>query len=129
MWRGFTTACSRNTVASPNADSASRIAASIASRRAGGSSTRRIPRPPPPATALTKIGKPTSSAAATSVSTSSDGSDDASTATPASRAAATARALLPVRCSTSVGGPTNVMPSRSHASARSGFSDRNPYPG
>ncbi len=126
MWRGFTTACSRKTVASPNADSASRIAASMDSRRSPGARTRRMPRPPPPATALTKIGKPMSSAAATSVSTSSEGSDEFSTATPASRAAATARALLPVRCRTLGGGPTNVMPASSHASARSGFSDRKP---
>ncbi len=36
MWRGLSTACSRYTVASPNADSASRLAASIASGSAAG---------------------------------------------------------------------------------------------
>ena len=41
-------------------------------------------------------------------------------------AAAIARALLPVRFSTSAGGPTNVMPAAVQASARAGFSDRKP---
>ncbi|GAA2981484.1 hypothetical protein GCM10020227_57710 [Streptomyces flavovirens] len=129
MWRGLITACSRKTVASPNAERASRIAASIASRSWAASATRRMPRPPPPATALTKTGKPMSSDAATSVSTSSEGFEDFSTGTPASRAAATARALFPVRFSTDAGGPTNVMPAREQAAASSGFSDMKPYPG
>ena len=54
------------------------------------------------------------------------GSVEASTGSPASRAAAIARALLPVSSSTDAGGPTNVIPARSQAAARSGFSDRNP---
>ena len=99
MWRGSTTAFSRKTVESPNADAASRAAASMDSRSCAGSSTRRIPRPPPPATALTNTGKPTSSAARTSSSTSVEGSEEPSTGTPAARAAATARALLPVSSS------------------------------
>ncbi|RPK31969.1 hypothetical protein EES39_39845 [Streptomyces sp. ADI92-24] len=102
------------------------MAASIDSRSSPASATRRMPRPPPPATALTNTGKPISSAAATSASTSSDGSEDFSTGTPASRAAATARDLFPVRFSTEAGGPTNVMPASEHAAARSGFSDRKP---
>ena len=129
MCRGLTTARSRNTVASPNAACASRMAAATDSRSCPGSSTRRIPRPPPPATALTNSGKPSSSDAATSSSISADGADDPSTGRPASRAAAMARDLSPVRCSTSGGGPTNVMPASAQACARSGFSDRNPYPG
>ncbi len=129
MWRGLITACSRKTVASPNAERASRIAASIASRSSPASATRRMPRPPPPATALTNTGKPMSAEAATSVSTSSDGWEDLSTGTPASRAAATARDLLPVRFSTAAGGPTNVIPASEQAAARSGFSDMKPYPG
>lgn len=39
-----------------------------------------------------------------------------------------ARDLLPVRCRTAAGGPTKTTPELSHASARSGFSDRKPYP-
>ncbi len=129
MCRGSTTACSRNTVPSPNADSASRDAAEIASRNPDRSATRRIPRPPPPATALTNTGNSMSSDAATKASTSADGSDDANTGNPAAFAAAIARALFPVSSSTSADGPTNVIPARSHAAANSGFSDRNPYPG
>ena len=56
MWRGSTTACSMKTVGSPNAPSASRMQVSTASRRSFGSSTRRMPRPPPPATAFTNSG-------------------------------------------------------------------------
>ena len=44
-------------------------------------------------------------------------------------AGAMARDLLPVRCRTAAGGPTKTTPELSHASARSGFSDRKPYPG
>ena len=85
-----------------------------------------MPRPPPPATALTNSGKPTSGAAATSVSTSSDGSLEASTGSPASRAARIAATLSPVRSSTSGGGPMNVKPASAHRRANSGRSDRNP---
>ena len=56
--RGFSTACSRNIVGSPNALSASRIASSRAARKSSLLSTRRMPRPPPPATAFAKIGNP-----------------------------------------------------------------------
>ncbi len=134
MWRGSTTACSMNTVGSPKAPSPSRMQVSIASRRSARSSTLRMPRPPPPATALTKRGvSPSSSrsdsAAATSASTSVEGSTEARVGTPAALAAAIARALLPVRVSTSALGPMNVMPAAAQASARAGFSDRNPYPG
>ena len=45
-----------NTVGSPNAPSASRMQVSIASLRSFSSSTFRMPRPPPPATALTNSG-------------------------------------------------------------------------
>ncbi|CAM5646649.1 hypothetical protein SANTM175S_00451 [Streptomyces antimycoticus] len=116
-------------MASPKADSASRAAASMDSRSVSRFSTLRIPRPPPPATALTNTGKPSSSAARTSSSTSVDGSEEPSTGTPAARAAATARALFPVSSRICALGPTNVIPASSHARARSGFSDRKPYPG
>ena len=69
------------------------------------------------------------SAALTSSSTDADGADDVNTGRPAARAAAIARALLPVSSSTSAPGPTNVIPAAAQAAARSGFSDRNPYPG
>jgi hypothetical protein len=126
MWRGLTTACSRNTVGSPNADSASRDAASIASGNSAGSVTRRIPRPPPPATALTNNGNSIVREAATNSATSADGADDVSTGNPASRAAVIALALLPVSSSTSALEPTNVISAAAHAAANSGFSERKP---
>ncbi len=126
MWRGSTTACSMKTVGSPNAASPSRMQVSTASRRSFGDSTRRMPRPPPPATAFTKSGYGRSATASTSVSTSVDGSTDASVGTPAALAAAIARALLPVSSRTSEVGPTKVMPAFAQASARAGFSDRKP---
>jgi hypothetical protein len=85
-----------------------------------------MPRPPPPETALTNSGNCIDSAAATSSATDADGGDDASTGRPASRAASTARALLPVSLSTSASGPMNVIPASAQAAARFGFSDRNP---
>ncbi len=126
MWRGSTTACSTKTVGSPNAPSASRMHVSIASRRSFGSSTRRIPRPPPPATALTNSGKGISWLFSISSSASVPGSTLRRVGTPAALAAAIARALLPVSVSTSLVGPTNVMPALAHASASAGFSERNP---
>ena len=126
MWRGRTTASSRYMRGSPNADSASRIASVMDASRVSADSTRRMPRPPPPETALTNTGKPISSARLSSVATSSEGSVLRSVGRPASRAAAMARALLPASLRTSWSGPTNVIPACSHAVARSGFSERKP---
>ena len=127
MCRGSTTACSMNTVGSPNAPSASRMQVSTASRRPRGSSTRRMPRPPPPATALTNSGYGSSPAASTQlVDVAWTARRCASVGTPASLAAAIARALLPVSVSTSAVGPTKVMPAFAHASASAGFSERKP---
>ncbi len=126
MWRGSTTACSMNTVGSPNAPSASRMHVSTASRRSWGSSTLRMPRPPPPATAFTNSGYGRSVADSTSSSGLVLGSTLASVGTPAFLAAAIARALLPVRVSTSLVGPMKVMPAFAHASASAGFSLRKP---
>ena len=66
------------------------------------------------------------SAAATRASTSVPGSTLLSVGTPAAFAAAMARALLPVSSSTSEPGPMKVMPAAAQASARAGFSERNP---
>ena len=127
MCRGSTTACSMNTVGSPNAPSASRMQVSTASRRSFGSSTRRMPRPPPPATALTNSGYGSALGRLDQlVDVVVDGSTEARVGTPASLAAAIARALLPVRVSTSAVGPTKVMPALAHASASAGFSERKP---
>ena len=72
-----------------------------AAGRRSASGTRRMPRPPPPETAFTKTGKPISSAALMSSSGSALGSEPCRVGRPASRAAAMARALLPVSSSTS----------------------------
>ena len=49
-----------------------------------------------------------------------------SVGTPASRAAAIARALFPVSSSTSALGPMKAIPAAAQASASCGFSDRKP---
>ena len=126
MWRGRPTACSMKTVGSPKALSASRMAAPSASRSSGSLLTRRMPRPPPPATAFTKTGKPISVACAASQSTSVEGAQERSVGMPALRADSSARTLLPASSSTCGGGPMKVMPLSWQACARSGFSDRKP---
>lgn len=73
MCLGRNTNRSKNKVSSPNAEAASRRALTSASRSLAGSSTRRMPLPPPPAEGLIKTGYPTSSAAATSASSFSPG--------------------------------------------------------
>ena len=126
MWRTPVMASSRKTVESPKALPASRWAASTASVRSAGRSTRRIPRPPPPEEAFTNSGNPISVAYASASAGSSIGGDWRSTGSPASSAAARARILLPVSLSTAALGPTKVTPARAQASARSGLSDRKP---
>ena len=102
MCRGSTTACSRKTVGSPKAPSASRMQVSTASRRSSA-----VVDPAHPAAAAAGDGLDEqrvagmASAAATSASTSVDGSTAASVGTPAALAAAIARALLPVSVRTS----------------------------
>jgi hypothetical protein len=66
---------------------------------------------------------------ARTVSRSALGSVEASTGSPASRAAAIARALLPVSSSTDAGGPTKVIPACSQASASSGVLRQEPVAG
>ena len=51
------------------------------------------------------------------------------TGTPASIATRLAEALSPSLRIVSAFGPMNFMPDSSHASTKSGFSDRRPYPG
>ena len=100
MWRGRSTACSRNIVgvaeravglAHRLLERASQVLARVDAAH---------PRPPPPATAFAKMGKPISSAWASSASTSRDGSVDFSTGTPAAIACSFAVTLLPAISST-----------------------------
>ena len=110
MCRGLRTACSRKTLGSPKALSASLEASAIACARSASSATRRMPLPPPPATALTKSGNPISFDAFTSSLASAEESEDFRTGTPARAAAAIAFTLLPASSSTSDLGPMNAMP-------------------
>jgi hypothetical protein len=55
---GVATYLSTSTASLPKAPCASRLAEASASAKAAWSSTRRIPLPPPPATALMRTGKP-----------------------------------------------------------------------
>ena len=126
MCRGLRTACSRNTRGSPKALSASRDASAIADASSACSATLRMPLPPPPATALTKRGKPICSAALISSLASAEELDDLSTGTPALAAAAMAFTLFPASSKTLASGPMKAMPFSRAALASSGFSDRNP---
>ena len=85
-----------------------------------------MPRPPPPATALTKSGNPIFSAAFMSSFGFSEDPEDCKTGTPALVAAAMAFTLFPANSNTSELGPIKVIPFSRAALASSGFSDRNP---
>ena len=126
MCLGLRTACSKNTLGSPKALSASREASIIALANSDSSATRLMPRPPPPATAFTKIGKPISFAAFRSSLGSADDLEDFSTGTPALDAAWMAFTLFPASSRTSWFGPMNAIPFSLAAFANSGFSERNP---
>ncbi len=78
-----------------------------------------MPRPPPPADALTRIGK----------RSTCSGSIVDSTGTPASATVCLAGTLAPIAAIAFAGGPTQVSPASQTAAAKSAFSDRNPYPG
>ncbi len=130
MCQARSTRRSRKTSSLPKAARASRRPASTASSSSPGSCTIRMPRPPPPQLALTMSGKPTSSARRRASAGSGGRAPVAGmTGTPARSATARASTLLPRRSMTRLGGPIHVIPSRTQASASSGFSARNPYPG
>ena len=69
-----------------------------------------MPRPPPPATAFTKSGKPIFSEALISSFGSSEDPEDCKTGTPALVAAAIAFTLFPASSRTSELGPMKVIP-------------------
>src|SRR5690606_19865215 len=90
----------------------------------------RIPLPPPPCAALIISGNPIR--AASRASTSADWSSPVypgTTGTPAAAIRSLAPALLPIRRIDAADGPMNTSPAAATASAKSAFSDRNPYPG
>src|ERR1700730_15671934 len=70
MWRGFSTNFSISMRSSPKAALASRLAPTSAAASSPAERTIRMPRPPPPADALTRTGKPILPAAFASVASS-----------------------------------------------------------
>src|SRR5690606_32076125 len=90
----------------------------------------RMPLPPPPCAALIISGNPIR--APSRASTSADWSSPVypgTTGTPAAAIRSLAPALLPMRRIDAADGPMNTSPAAATASAKSAFSDRNPYPG
>ena len=86
-----------------------------------------MPRPPPPAEALSSTGYPTRSAAARASSTvATTPSEPGVTGTPALRISARAADFAPALRMVSPRGPMNTSPSRAQASAKPAFSDRKP---
>jgi hypothetical protein len=115
------------TRASPKAVVASERALRSACAKSAAVCTRRMPRPPPPAVALIISGKPTRSAARSSVASScSSPSWPGMQGTPASRTTALARALSPIAAIASGDGPMNTRPASQQAAAKAAFSARNP---
>ncbi len=110
-----------NTVPSPNADAASRDAASTASASSSAWRTMRIPRPPPPAAALTSAGMATSSGIE-----SGEAASAGVVGTPASIAACFAAILSPSSAICSGVGPIQTMPASITLRAKAAFSARNP---
>ena len=93
----------------PNDDCASRCAAASASATSSGPATTRMPRPPPPCTALTASGQPSSSPNWRTASGSSTANIAPGTGgTPASVATCRAASLSPIIAITSADGPMNV---------------------
>ena len=122
--------CRRRTPLAASADAVARAAGRSAAR-----STRRIPRPPPPAAAFTSSGKPIASASARMASTASGRSTGTASrvpgtvSTPALRASRRAPSLSPSASITAAVGPMNVRPASATARAKVARSARNPYPG
>ena len=90
-------------------------------------STTAIPRPPPPALALTIRGKPISRPAASAAAASRTGASvPGDTGTPAADTRLRALILSPICSITSAEGPTQTSPWSSTRRANSAFSARNP---
>ena len=97
------------------------------SESASGSSTTRMPFPPPPADALSRTGKPISSAAARAAAASVTRSVSPGTiGTPASRIRRRASVLSPITAIVAGLGPTKTSPASSTARAKSARSARKP---
>jgi len=89
-----------------------------------------MPFPPPPALALINTGYPIFAATFFASFTSVIGSEVPGTSGTSNFAtAALAASLLPINSMAFAEGPMKISPALSHASAKSSFSDKNPYPG
>ena len=126
-WRGLSRYFSTKHSPRPNAETASRTADSNSSVTSSISRATFSPRPPPPNAALIAIGRPCSSANATTSSAPSTGSF-----VPATRGAPTFSAmwraftLSPRFSIASGGGPIHTSPASITACAKSRFSARKP---
>ena len=130
MWRPPSISFSRYTRSPPNAARASACASAYAVSTSAAERATRMPRPPPPFSALNSTGKPTSAATRrASAASARTPSLPGITASPAARIAAFALVLLDISAVTCGGGPMNVTPCCAHSVASSGFSDRKPQPG
>ena len=128
-WRAASTKCSRKTVGSPKASSASPRADARAVASSAGDRTTRIPRPPPPAVALRTTGYPSRSACAAASSAVSTGPPpQGSTGTSACSASRLAVILSPSARMVALSGPTKMMPASSQRCANEARSDTKPQP-
>ncbi len=84
-----------------------------------------MPRPPPPAEALTSNGQPIAFSSASSGSASPT-VREGSVGTPASRMSSFAPIFEPIASIAEAGGPTHASPAAVTSSAKAADSDRNP---
>ena len=128
-WRAASTKCSRKTVGSPKASSASPRADARAVSRSVGDRTTRIPRPPPPAVALRTTGYPSCSAWAAASSTVSTGPPPhGSDRHVGLLGQPLGGDLVAERPDGGAVGPTKTMPASSQRCAKDARSDTKPQP-
>ncbi|SKX89156.1 Uncharacterised protein [Mycobacteroides abscessus subsp. abscessus] len=129
MCRAEPQSSSANRSALPNPACASAAHAFIASAIWSAEVTSRMPRPPPPATALIITPDGCAASSWATCASSTPLSVASSTGTSAAIAARLADALSPNVSRASADGPTNRSPAAAQARAKRGSSLRNPYPG
>ena len=127
MCLGRAISLSRKTAPSPNAAWASLQQRSKASAICSALSTTRIPRPPPPAAALSITGYPRSWASFSASRADSMGlALPGTTGMSSDSASVRALTLSPNKASVSGDGPINATPSAAHNAAKAAFSDKKP---
>ena len=125
-WRAAATSSSAYKALEPNAAWASEAQRCHACSSIAGSVTARMPRPPPPDTALTMM--PPGRLARKSCACGSvvPALVPRGTGTPSAAARARASTLSPNRARTAADGPTKVSPASAQAAAKAAFSLRKP---